>query len=84
MRYVYLGLAGFFLYKWMTCGPDMHGLADVKGITEADVDPRELAMGIKVELEHTRDYAIAKQIALDHLAEIPDYYTRLQRMERAA
>lgn len=63
---------------------NMTGLADKKGITEMDVDPKELEMGIKVEMEHTEDPVIAKKIALDHLAEIPDYYTRLLKMEKEA
>jgi len=37
----------------------------------------QLRMGIKVELEHTNDDAMAIEIALDHLLEKPDYYTRL-------
>lgn len=40
-------------------------------------NPRELALGIKTELEHTNDRALAKKIAKDHLMEFPDYYTRL-------
>jgi hypothetical protein len=41
-------------------------------------------MGIKVEMEHTTDPLIAKRISLDHLSEIPDYYTRLAKMEKEA
>lgn len=48
------------------------------------VNPNELQMGIKVEMEHTPDPTIAKKIALDHLAEISDYYTRLDKMENEA
>lgn len=48
------------------------------------VNTEELAMGIDVEYEHTRDPRIAERIALDHLAEIPDYYTRLKKMEDEA
>ena len=40
-------------------------------------NPRELALGIKTELEHTNDRALAKKIAKDHLTEFGDYYTRL-------
>ncbi len=46
-----------------------------------DVDPNELEMGLIVEMEHTDDKKLAMKIALDHLAEIPDYYTRLKQME---
>jgi hypothetical protein len=63
---------------------DLTGLADKKKITEKDVDQEQLKMGIKVEMEHTKDKEVAKQIALDHLAEIPDYYTRLAKMEKEA
>jgi hypothetical protein len=43
---------------------------------------KELTKGIKVELEHTKDKTIAKDIAMDHLSEIPDYYTRLEKLEK--
>lgn len=43
---------------------------------------KQLARGIKVELEHTTDTKLAREIALDHLAEMPDYYSRLARMEK--
>ena len=60
------------------------GRAKEKGITEKDVDADELAMGIKVEMEHTSDKNVAKRISQDHLAEIKDYYTRLKKMESDA
>ncbi|MBW2982640.1 hypothetical protein KY343_07180 [Candidatus Woesearchaeota archaeon] len=47
-------------------------------------DPKQLAMGIKVEYEHTTDKKMAEKIAKDHIAEIPDYYTRLDAMEEQA
>ena len=61
-----------------------NGKAKEKGINTTDVDPDELAMGVKVEMEHTPDPLVAGLIALDHLAEIPDYYTRLKKMEKEA
>jgi len=36
--------------------------------------------GIKVELEHTDDIYIAREIAMDHLAEDPDYYNKLKKI----
>lgn len=51
-------------------------------ITEEDVDPEELKKGIKVEKEHTPNEETAKRIALDHLAEMDDYYTKLLAMEK--
>lgn len=64
--------------------PLMGGRAEETGTTENDVDPKQLKMGIKVEMEHTTDPLISKEIALDHLAEHnnSDYYTRLAKMEK--
>lgn len=45
---------------------------------------RQLKMGIKVEKEHTKDASLARDIAMDHLSEMPDYYTRLEKMEKTA
>lgn len=44
----------------------------------------ELDLGIKAEQEHTGDIDMAAEIALDHLGEMPDYYTRLATMEKDA
>jgi len=41
----------------------------------------QLKMGIKVELEHTDDKSLAAEIAMDHLVEDPEYYTKLKKME---
>ena len=60
------------------------GLANEKGFKKEDADPEQLKMGTKVEHEHTPDDDVAERIALDHLAEIEDYYTRLDKMESAA
>lgn len=42
---------------------------------------KQLEMGIQVELEHTTSEQAAREIALDHLLELPDYYSRLNKME---
>lgn len=39
----------------------------------------QLAMGVRVEKEHTNSPAIAKQIAKAHLKENPKYYSLLRR-----
>ena len=44
----------------------------------------QLKMGIPIEHEHTKDKDLATDIALQHLDEIPDYYTRLKKMESSA
>lgn len=49
-------------------------------MTPADpskVSKKELKMGIEVEMEHTDDPKEAAKIALQHLAEDPEYYTKL-------
>lgn len=53
-------------------------------ISDKEYDPKQLAMGIKIEHEHTDNDALAKEIAKDHLSEISDYYTRLVNMEKEA
>jgi hypothetical protein len=58
----------------------------------SDFDPHEIMMGIKVEKEHLVGGGYseldmrnkAREIAMDHLKEIPDYYTRLKKMEKGA
>lgn len=46
---------------------------------QSDVDPVELSLGQTVEMEHTTDPDIATEIALDHLSEDPQYYTKLRK-----
>jgi len=58
------------------------GRADKK--KPEDFDQKELKMGIKIEMEHTDDAELAKEIAMDHLTEFPDYYSRLEKMEKEA
>lgn len=53
-------------------------------IPDSRFNKRQLAMGVKVEKEHTNDPKIAKMIAKAHLSEIPNYYTYLNKMERCA
>jgi hypothetical protein len=48
------------------------------------VDMDELRMGIEVEQEHGVGMREAGKIAMDHLREFPDYYTRLVKMEERA
>ena len=44
----------------------------------------QLDMGAPIEHEHTKNQKLAIKIALQHLDEIPDYYTRLKKMEASA
>lgn len=50
------------------------GLADF--VPDSAFDKSDLEKGIKVEMEHTNDRTIAKEIAKDHLLEDPKYYDK--------
>jgi Protein of unknown function (DUF5661) len=64
------------------------------GINWSEVDLEQFRMGLEVELEHgvrnvvtnvtNDDLVLTGKIALAHLMELPDYYTRLMRMEEEA
>ena len=64
------------------------------GISWSEVDLEQFRMGLEVELEHgvrnvvtnvtNDDLVLTGKIALAHLLELPDYYTRLMRMEEEA
>jgi len=56
------------------------GFADGKAVTNYEL--KELLEGIKFEREHTSDNLLPLEMAMDHLERIPDYYTRLSRLER--
>jgi hypothetical protein len=43
---------------------------------------KELRIGKRVEMEHSDDPDEAEEVAMDHLVELPDYYTRLGHMEK--
>ena len=49
---------------------------------EEAVDKDELEKGVQHEMEHTNDQYIARLIVLDHLYEIPDYYTQLEKIDK--
>lgn len=57
------------------------GLAEKQGKTVKDFPSQAIAAGVKVEMEHTNDPKVAKEIALDHLTEDPKYYEKLEAME---
>jgi len=64
------------------------------GITWIDYDVEQFRMGLDVELEHGKispatnvtddDPIMTGKIALAHLNEFPDYYTRLEELEEEA
>lgn len=56
------------------------GLADDK--TPKNFDSKALAEGMKVEMEHTSNKTIAREIAMDHLTEDVNYYKKLKEVEK--
>lgn len=69
-------------------------IGDKLGIDWGRLDVGQFRMGLDVELEHGRhdpatdvtgnDPILTGKIALAHLNEFADYYTRLEKMEREA
>lgn len=56
------------------------GIADKK--KPSDYPKRELQMGVDVEMEHTKDPKKALEIAMDHLEEDLEYYTKLNKIHK--
>lgn len=69
-------------------------IGDTLGIDWTRFDVEQFRMGLDVELEHGihdpstdvtgNDPILTGKIALAHLKEFPDYYTRLAKMEQEA
>ena len=65
----------------LAAGMTLNDIAEKHGIS-VDLLVAEFKKGISVEMEHTTDREVAKEIALDHLFEDPKYYTKLIDMEK--
>lgn len=63
-------------------GMTVKDIADKHNVTVDQIE-KQLKKGIKVELEHTKIKEVAHKIAMDHLVELPDYYDRLEKMEKS-
>jgi len=65
---------------------DIKALGDKAGVDWNEISYEELKKGYNVEKEHADtvgdDPLTFIKIAVDHLKEFPDYYTRLKKMER--
>lgn len=51
-------------------------------IPDKKFDKRQLAIGTRVEMEHTNSRCLAKKISKTHLHEFPNYYHFLTIAER--
>ncbi|MBK7255687.1 MAG: hypothetical protein IPI04_17685 [Ignavibacteria bacterium] len=73
---------------------DAEEIGEKLGISWDKFDVEQFTKGLNVELEHgsrdpevnvtNNDPVLTGKIALAHLKEFPDYYTRLEKMERDA
>ena len=73
---------------------EAHEIGDKLGIDWSRFDAEQFRMGLDVELEHGLrdpstdvtgdDPILTGKVALAHLNEFADYYTRLTKMEREA
>ena len=71
-----------------------HEIGDKLGIDWSRFDVEQFRIGLDIELEHGlrdpstdvtgNDPILTGKVALAHLNELPDYYTRLTKMEREA
>jgi len=57
--------------------PDEEKEMKSMNVKNYNMDPEQLKRGIEVEMEHTDDPEIAEKIAMDHLKENPEYYSKL-------
>ncbi|HSH74549.1 MAG TPA: DUF5661 family protein [Longimicrobiales bacterium] len=73
---------------------EARGIGERLGVEWSEIPIEEFRMGLAVELEHGAhdpetdvthdDSLLTGKIALAHLKEFPDYYTRLAKMEAEA
>ncbi|MDH3423182.1 MAG: hypothetical protein OEN00_09320 [Gemmatimonadota bacterium] len=73
---------------------EARSIGDDIGVEWTRIPLEEFRMGLAVELEHgahdpatdvtNDDFVVTGKIALAHLNEFPDYYTRLAKMEAEA
>jgi len=79
--------------KHFTAG-EAKKIGETLGIDWSKFDVEQFRMGMDVELEHGLEYphtnvtnddpVMTGKIALAHLNEFPDYYTRLEKLEKEA
>lgn len=79
----------FHRMKYRVGGGPMENFARLpggiaEGMRPDEFDRLELRRGTKVEMEHTDDPEVAREIAMDHLAEDPNYYHKLALIHNPA
>jgi rhodanese-related sulfurtransferase len=61
-------------------GMTVEDIAKLHGVPASKIE-EQIEKGVKVELEHTPDRKVAREIAMDHLVEFANYYDMLEAME---
>lgn len=46
------------------------------------IEPKELRIGLKIEMQNIKDRKLAKNIVLNNLLNQSDYYSKIQKMVR--
>lgn len=64
------------VFSGIAKGSTIEDIAEKHGVSAEHI-ASQLKKGIKIEHEHTKDNNTARKIAMDHLSEDPDYYTKL-------
>jgi len=64
----------------LAAGMSLEDIAKKHNVSNKEIAD-EFRKGYKVEREHTADTNVAKEIALDHLYEDPNYYSKLSKIE---
>ena len=64
-------------------GMSLKDLAKKHEVDIKDIE-KEIKVGTKIEMEHTDSKEIAKEIAMDHITEFPDYYTNKKHGVKAS
>lgn len=59
-------------------GMSVQDIADKHKVDIKDIED-QLSLGMDVEKEHTDSKEAARAISMDHLVEVPDYYTKLSK-----
>lgn len=62
--------------------PSVESIAKKHDVSVEEIQ-KQLEIGMKIEAEHGKNPGTEREIALDHLNEKPDYYTRLKKVEEA-
>ena len=58
--------------------PSAEKIAKKHGVSVEYIEA-QIKVGVGVEKEHTSSETAAREIAMDHLSELPDYYKKLKK-----